>query len=345
MYRIALSLVAASLLVTGAACRKSPAPAAGAKSAAAQPSTATPATPEPPKPMPAQLPDVVARVNGEAVSKADFDRLVKNMELGNGPIPADQRDRVLRDALDQLVTYTVLKQETRSRNITVSDTEVEERVKQMQSQFPDAQTFEKALAERSMTVERLRSDARIDMSINKLIDAQVATLPGPSDAQAREFYDKNPDKFKQPESVRASHILILADEKADAATKKKARAKIDGLLKQARRGADFAKLARENSQDSSAQQGGDLNYFPRGQMVPPFDAAAFTLKPGQISDVVTTQFGYHIIKVVDRKPAATIAFDQVSDRIKQYLAEQGKQEHAKAFIDGLKGKSKIEVLV
>ncbi len=295
--------------------------------------------------MPAQLPDVIARVNGQAVTKADFDRLVKNMELGTGPIPADQRDRIMRDALDQLVTYTVLQQEAKARNIAVSDTEVDARVTQMQTQFPDPKTFEKALADRGMTLERLRTDARVDMVINKMLDAEVSTLPGPSDAQAREFYDKNPDKFKQPESVRASHILIMVGEKADAATKRKARQTIEAVLRQARSGADFAKLARENSQDGSAQQGGDLNYFARGQMVPPFEEAAFSLKPGQISDVVTTQFGYHVIKVTDRKPASTVAFEQVSDRIKQYLTDQGKQEHAKGFIDGLKSKSKIEVLV
>ncbi len=343
MHRIAMSVLAASVLVTGAACRKAPAPpaAAAAQTSAVQ----APATPPPPKPMPAQLPDVLARVNGEAVTRADFDRLVKNMELGNGPIPADQRDRVLRDALDQLVTYTMLKQETKARNLTVSDGEVEERVKQMRSQFPDPKAFETALAQRGMTVDRLRADARADIVIGKLLDAQVANLPGPSDAQAREFYDKNPDKFKQAESVRASHILILADQNADAAAKKQARAKADALLKRARGGADFARLARENSQDGSAQQGGDLNYFPRGQMVPAFEEVAFALKPGQISDVVTTQFGYHIIKVTDRKPASTIAFEQVTDRIKQYLTDQGKQEHVKTFIDGLKGKAKIEVLV
>ena len=339
MYRIALSFVLGLILLTGTACRKAPAPAAKTTAQTA------PATPQPPKPMPAQLPEVLAHVNGENVTKADFDRLVKNMELSNGPIPADQRDRVLRDALDQLVTYTVLKQETRARNVTVSDAEVDERVRQMQSGFPDSKAFEKALGERSMTLDRLRTDARVDMVIAKLLDAQVATLPGPSDAQAREFYDKNPDKFKQPEAVRASHILILADEKADAATKKRARQKIDAILKQARSGADFAKLARENSQDNSAQQGGDLNYFPRGQMVPPFEQAAFSLKPGQISDVVTTQFGYHIIKVTDHKAESTVTFEQASDRIKQYLTEQGKQEHVKAYIDGLKSKSKIEVLV
>jgi peptidyl-prolyl cis-trans isomerase C len=348
----------------GAACRKAPAasttasaatpaqsgastakPQAGAPGA---PDTAAPAPPPAPpaKPVPAQLPEVLARVNGEAVKKADLDRLIKNMELSaNQPIPADRRDEILRRALDQLVTYTVLSQETRARKVTVTDAEIDANLKQMQSQFPSQAEFTKALAARGMTLERLRADARIDMSINRMVETEVASTPAPTDAQAREFYDKNPDKFKQDEAIRASHILVPADEKADEATKKKARAEIDEVLKELKAGGDFAELAKKHSKDSSAAQGGDLNFFPKGQMVPAFDQAAWALKPGEISDVVTTPFGYHIIKVTERRPASTIAFDQVSPRIKEYLAQQQKQERAQAFIESLKQKAKIEVLV
>jgi len=171
------------------------------------------------------------------------------------------------------------------------------------------------------------------------------SLAAPSDAEIRAFYDKNPDKFKQDESVRASHILFRVDENADAATKKKVMEQAQAVLKEARGGADFAELAKKHSADGSAQQGGDLNYFTHGQMVPPFDQAAFALKPGEISDIVTTQFGYHIIKVTDRKPATAVPFDQVSGRIKDFLAEQQKQQKAEAFIQSLKQKAKIEVLV
>ena len=114
-----------------------------------------------------------------------------------------------------------------------------------------------------------------------MADAAAAT-----DADAKDFYDKNPDKFKQPETVRASHILIRVDEGRTRPRKKEARAKIDGVLKRAKAGEDFAALAKENSEDGSAAQGGDLGFFPRGQMVPAFDQAAFALKPGEISDVV-----------------------------------------------------------
>ena len=326
-----------------------PAPAAPAPAATTGQPGQTPTPPPPAKPMPEKLPDVLARVNGEPVTKIDFDRLIKNMELSaNQPlsmVPAEQRDQILRNALNQLVTYTVLTQETRARKITVTDAEVEDNLKQMRSQFPNEDAFKKALAARGMSVDKLKSDAKIDMSINKMIEAEVANQAPPTDTQVREFYDKNPEKFKQDEAVRASHILFRVPENADEATKKKALEQAQSVLKQARAGADFAELAKKYSADGSAQQGGDLNFFTRGQMVPAFDQAAFALKPGQISDIVTSQFGYHIIKVTDRRAASTVPFDQVSARIKEFLVEQQKQQKGQAFIESLRQKAKIEVLV
>ena len=296
--------------------------------------------------MPAELPGVLARVNGEAVTKADFDRLIKNMEVrANQPVPAERRDVIFRQALDQLVTYTVLSQETRARKVVISDDEVANSIKQMQAQFRTEDEFKKALEARGMTLDKLRSDTRIDLSINKMVEGEVSTQAAPSDAECREFYDKNPDKFKQDEAVRASHILFRVDENADAATKKKAMDQAQAVLKEARAGADFAELAKKHSADGSAQQGGDLNFFTKGQMVPAFDQVAFSLKPGQVSDVVQTQFGYHIIKVTERRAASTVPFEQVSERIKEYLIEQQKQQKAQAFIQSLKQKAKIEVLV
>ncbi|MCA1651815.1 MAG: peptidylprolyl isomerase [Acidobacteria bacterium] len=291
------------------------------------------------------MPDVVARVNGEAVTKIDFDRLIRNIELGNGPIPAERRDEIMRRALDQLVTYTVLTQEAKARNITVTDAELEARVTQMRSRFPTEPEFIKALEARNTTLERFRADARIDMVIGKMMEAEVSAGPPPTDAELREFYDKNPNNFKQNEAARASHILIMVDEKADPATNEKARATIDDVLKRARAGEDFATLARQYSQDGSAAQGGDLGFFTRGQMVPAFDKAAFALKPGEISDVVTTQFGHHVIKMAEQRPASTVPFEEASAKIKQFLTEQKKQQRASAFIADAKKRAKIEVLV
>lgn len=295
--------------------------------------------------MPAELPDVLARVNGEAVTRTDFNRLVKNIEQGGrGPIPPARRDEILRAALDQLVSYNVMKQEAAARGLTVSDAEIDAQLQEMRKQFPSEAEFKKALDARSTTVAQLKSDARVDMAIDKMVQAELATTIA-TEAEAKDFYDKNPDQFKQPESARASHILILANAKADAATKKAARAKIDALLARLKAGEDFATLAREHSQDGSAQQGGDLGPFPRGKMVPAFDQAVFQLAPGAISDVVTTEFGYHIIKLAEKQAPTTYNYDQVKPKIVEVLTNRKKQEKVTAFIESLKKKAKIEVLV
>ena len=335
----ALALV---LVTTSTACNK-----ASKDAPNAAPATAADAVKqEPPKPMPAELPDVLARVNGQEVKKSDFDLLVRNIELSRGPIPTERRDEVLRAALNQLVEYTLLQQEAKTRKVTVSDAEVNERIKQMQGQFPTEEAFKKALSARDMSIDRLRDDARVDMVITRMVEDEVATAQPPTDAECKDYYDKNPDKFKLGEAVRASHILILADEKADEATKKKARAQIEAVNKRVKAGEDFAQLAKEHSQDGSAAQGGDLDFFGRGRMVPPFEQAAFALKPGEVSDIVTTQFGYHIIKVTERRTESTVPFDdQLQERLRQILTEQKKQEKAASFVASLKQKSKIEVLV
>jgi peptidyl-prolyl cis-trans isomerase C len=334
-------LVPALVLLCGAvACKKNPAE----QTAAAQTPAAAEEQKAPPKPMPAELPEVVARVNGQPVTKVDFDRLVKNIEAGRGPIPAEKRDEVLRAVLDQLITYSVLKQEAASRKLDVSEADVEAQVAEMQKRFPTEAEFNKALVARNTTVAQLKADARVDMAINKMMEAEVTGVAA-TDADAQDFYAKNPDKFKQGEQARASHILVKADEKADEATKKAARAKIDGLLKRVKAGEDFAALAKENSDDGSAAQGGDLGFFPRGQMVPPFDQAAFALKPGEISDVVTSQFGYHIIKLAEKKDASMVPLDEVKPRVMEFLTQQKKQEKVDALIAEAKKRAKIEVLV
>jgi len=298
------------------------------------------------KPVPAQLPDVIARVNGEDVKKADLDRMIKTMEGRAGQVvPPDRRDEIYRGALDQLIVYTLLKQESKNKGVKVDEAEIDQKMQEVRGQFPTQEAFEKALKDRGMTVDSLKSDARTDLSVNKVMETAVANVPGPTDAEAKDFYDKNPNKFKQDEQVRASHILVRVEPNADAKAKAKARAEIDSVLKQLQGGADFAKLAQQHSQDGSAAQGGDLGYFPRGHMVPEFDRVAFSLPVGQLSGIVTTQFGYHVLKVTDKKPPRTVPFEEAQAQIKQYLEQDKKQKAADAYIEGLKKKSKIDVLI
>ena len=362
MSKIPALVVLSAALVTGSACRKAatpaenstaapaPAPAASGSTAAPAPAPSSPdAAAKPPAPpaapVPEKLPDVLARVNSEAVTRTDFELLLRNVVANNGPVPADRRDEILRRVLDELVTYTVLKQEAKSRKVTATDAEVNSQIEMIKKSAPNEEAFQKALKDQNMTMARLRDDARTQIAIGKMMDAELAAAPTVTDADAKDFYDKNPDRFKQPEMVRASHILILVKPEDSEAAKKDARSKIDAVLKRAKAGEDFATLAKENSQDGSAATGGDLDFFPREKMVAPFSDVAFKLKTGDISDVVTTQFGYHIIKTTDRKPESLLPLAEVNDKLKQGLAQQKKQQAAQQFIAQLRQKSKVEVLI
>jgi peptidyl-prolyl cis-trans isomerase C len=353
MFMSRTGAAAALILITCAApaCRTPSQTDGGSADKATPPAAATSASgevkpaekpPEPPKPVPAEIPTVVARVNGQDVPRSEFDRVLKQMEMQAGqPVPPNRRDEVYRAVLDQLVTYTALVHEAKARKIEVTAAESKQvsdaKIAELRQQIPDTKAFNKALAERNMTIERLRADIRNDIAINKMMAAEMANAPAITDTDVREFYDKNPNEFT---GLRASHILIRPAG-FDDESKKKARAQAEDLMKQARGGADFAELARKHSADGSAQQGGDLGFFTKGSMVPAFSDAAFALKPGEISNVVETQFGFHVIKAVERKD---VPFDEASNKIRDFLTAKRRDERQQAFVAEIKGRSKIEVL-
>jgi peptidyl-prolyl cis-trans isomerase C len=343
----------AVLLAAALGCQKAPAstsaagnatPAADAKTAAN--GAAAPAAAEKPKPVPAELPAVLARVNGEAITKAEFEQSVHNLEGRAGrTVPPEQRDEVYRGLLNDMLAFKLLKQEATKRQVALSDQDVETAMKQVQRQFPNEAAFKQAMTAQKLSLAQVRDEARNTMLVQKLLEQEVAGKIEVKPADISAFYEKNPDRFKQPEAVKASHVLIAVPQGSDEAAKKAARAKAEDVLKQARAGTDFAALAKKYSNDASAPHGGDLGFFPRGQMVPPFEAAAFALEPGKVSDIVETPFGFHVIKVTEKRPARTVPFSEVAAQIEQYLRQEQQQEKTKAFIDQLKTRGKVEVLI
>lgn len=332
------------VVLVAAACSKDPVAAAQESQSPA----AAPAAPEEAvKPVPAELPEVVARVNGENVTRQEFEDFLQNLEIrAGGPVPPDQRDRVYRRILDQIVGYKLLQQEAKARNIVVPDSEVEARIGEIKKQFPSEDLFMQTLIERKMTLEQIRADARDDMAVGKLIEAEVEAKAALKPEQVQEFYDQNPDQFRQPERVRASHILITFPQGGDDAAKAEARTKAEQVLKELKAGGDFAALAKQHSQDpGSAAQGGDLGFFEEGQMVGPFNDAAFSLQPGAMSDLVETQFGYHIIKVAEKQPSRTIPLSEVRPQVEEYLQARNREEQTEAFVESLRNKGKVEILI
>ena len=314
------------------------------KAAAAPGATAE--APAPPKPVPAQLPDVLARVNGDAITKTEFERAMKSIEQRAGPVPPDKRDEVYRGVLERLVSIRLLRQEAAAQKIAIPDAELEKQMAEVMQQFPSKDVFDEMLKAQDTTLDKFRAEQRLDLAINKMLSDTLKDKVVATPAQIDDFYKQNPDRFKQGERVRASHILVAVPQGADAVTKTQARTKAEGLLKQVKAGGDFAKLAKENSQDpGSAIQGGDLGYFQPGQMVPEFNEVAFKLAPGKVSDLVETQFGFHIIKVVEKQTARTVPLDEVRPQLTQFLENQNRQRETQAFVAGLRAKGKVEILI
>jgi peptidyl-prolyl cis-trans isomerase C len=183
------------------------------------------------------------------------------------------------------------------------------------------------------------------MQIDALLQSAVTATPVTTE-QVTAFYNENPAEFQQGERVHASHILIGIPEGADPAVKQQALAKAAEVLKEVKAGRDFAALAKQYSTDEgSAASGGDLGFFERGQMVAPFEQAAFALAPAQTSELVESPFGYHIIKVAEKQPSRTIPIADVRPQIQQFLEGQQRQQQTEAFVGTLRAKGKVEVLI
>lgn len=302
----------------------------------------------PAKPMPAALPDVLAKVNGESVERWELENALKRAEARAGsPVPADKRDEVLRRILDQIIAFHALAIESHARKLDPTDAEVDAQLAMVKKQFPDEAEFQKNLTSEGLTLATFRRQTMQSMRVQKIVELEVNSKVAVADNEVDAFYQMNLERFKEGDSVHASHILIEVPKDADEAAKKAARAKAEGILKQARAPkADFAKLAKENSQDpGSAPNGGDLGFFPKGQMTPTFEEAAFKLKPGTVSGLVESPFGFHIIKVTERRGPRTTPLAEVGPQIKEFLLHGQRQTKLDQFIEQAKAKTKIQILV
>jgi peptidyl-prolyl cis-trans isomerase C len=241
-----------------------------------------------------------------------------------------------------MIDEELLFQESRKKGITVEPETIATDLKKIKQKFANDADFKKALGESGLTEAELQSSLERGYVINKLIDNQIMAPIVIPDQEIRTFYDTHPKSFKKSEQVRASHILIKVDSQAERSVKDEKKAKLQEVQKRLKDGEDFAVLAKEFSECPSNIKGGDLGYFERGKMVKPFEDVAFKLKTGEVSDIVETPFGYHLIKVVDKKPASVVGYEDVKDKIGQYLKKEKTGKELKGYIEELRKKAVIE---
>ena len=358
---IALSTIAAAALVA-AGCKKENAPATAD---AAPPATLAKAAVEAPAAEAAE--EAVEAPAAEAAEEADdavvfedSETLVsaygKNLTYGEAisnirramkmqGVPEEQLDQaakqVAKTALPQIaeefVMLNALRDAAAKAGVSSTDEDVDAEFTKMTSQLPPGLTLEEALERSGLSAEELKKQIAETLPVKKLFEI-IAQGSEPTDEEIAKFYEEQSESFKNPEQVRASHILVKVDAGASDEDKAAAKAKIEGILAQIKEGADFAELAKANSDCPSKEEGGDLGFFGHGQMVPEFDAAAFALEEGGISDIVETQFGFHVIKKTGSKEAGVTPLEEVKDRIAEHLGNEKKGEIINGYIKNLRQK-------
>lgn len=298
---------------------------------------ATAATPD--------LKDPVATVNGEPITKAQLEEAFRTAVEASGvkadDLSADQKLNGYRQILDELIMDKLVAKAAAGE--VVSDEEVNAEIAKLKKQFPTEEAFQAQLKEAGQTPEKLTAALRTMLQQQRWMQSQIKDTDSVGDADAKKFYDSNTEEFKNPETVKASHILFMVnkDDSEEVVKQKEAAAK--AALARAKKGEDFDKLAKELSEEPGAKEsGGDLGYFSKDRMVPEFAEAAFSQKPGDISEPVKTQFGWHIIKVTDKKPAGTVPFDEVKDQITAYLKSTKQREAVQGILKNLKDSAKID---
>ena len=293
--------------------------------------------------------DKAAVVNTTVITQAELDsqmRIVVDRLRSSGRLPdVAQLDQIRGQVLENLIARELLYQQCLKKGIKISQDEINKQLINLKSQFPNEAEFNKALTRMDLTEASIKEKLQRDLALKKLIEDEVVPKVTLSDSEIRAFYDNNPETFKQPERVKASHILIKVDPKADSAQKAEAKKKIDMVQAKLQKGEDFGALAKEYSEGPSAPKGGDLGYFSRGQMVKPFEDAAFAMKPGEVSGMVETRFGYHLIKVTDKTPEGTIPYADVKEKLSEFLKQRKIQEDIQVYVKNLEEKAKIERFV
>ena len=288
----------------------------------------------------------VATVNGIDISRKDYDREVRlyadRMTRSGRTLDDRQAKLIGEQILDRMIDTELLYQESRKQGVQIESNAVQVQFDEIKQRFASEEEFSQAIDQMGLTEAGIRDQIERGLAINELVKTRIADKIQISEEESRTFYDSHPELFNQPEQVKASHILIKVAPDDDAEKKTAAGKKIEKIQARLKKGEDFASLARENSEGPSAPKGGDLGYFKRGSMVKPFEDAAFALEVNQVSDRVETMFGYHLIKVFDKKPAQTLAYAEVKAELQEHLKQQKLKLEVDTYLDDLKKNAKIE---
>lgn len=269
------------------------------------------------------------KVNGhvvpESLIRQEMERLRPEYEEAFKEMPAQQREQQLREwARENVVEHLLLAQEAQRRNYPVDEGVLTSRFAEM--------VGEESLSEEE--ARKVKEDLRLQMQLEQLMEEIAQTIEPPEEEVIKQYYDAHPEEFTIPEQVNAGHIVFYINQNQN---KIQAYQKIVEVEKRLKAGESFEQLA----QSASECQEWQLGWFTRGQMVQAFEDAVFALKPGQVSDIILTEYGYHIARLYDRQPARLLPFDEVRSQIAERLRQERLQERLFELVDQLKETAEI----
>jgi peptidyl-prolyl cis-trans isomerase C len=288
------------------------------------------------------------KVNGQVIPQEaiqfELERLVRfytEHGMSQEQIRA-QIQTLAQRAAEQAIGAKLLFDEAARLEIPVAESEVDEQVEKIVAQVGGREAFASALANQKTSEAAFRDQIRRGKRVDKLVEKAVDGVAEPTEQELRQYFDEHQGEFAKGERVLAQHILISPD--GDTQTSKdEAKAKIAAIRERVASGGSFADEASAHSMCPSGKEGGSLGWFGRGMMVPEFDAAAFAMKVGEVSDVIETQFGYHIIYKADHEEAGAAEFDETREQIRDLLRHARRGEAMTVYVEELKAKAKIEI--
>ena len=282
---------------------------------------------------PKEDPEVIATVNSEVLSRADFEgELARELQAMEGDPQAtpEQIDPFKKTLLQTMIERTVLLQAAKAVNVAVTTDEVDRRVLRLSSDYP-AEGFDEALARGQISVTELKRKTAAQLTIEKLFQEHVYPRVAVTEEEIRLYFDEHGGELQEPEQVHCQQIVV------------KGLDEIKRIQTQVRNGKKFSDLARRYSLSADAKVGGDLGFFPRGVMPPQFDEVVFRLQVGQVSDVVTTDFGFHLFKVLEKKPARKNELAEVRQKVEEKLLKDKRAAAQAEYLKGLLEKAQVRI--
>ncbi len=292
---------------------------------------------------------VAVEVDGAKLTKAQVnEEMTKRLSRMEAQIPADRLEQVKSEIkkgmIDGFINRTLLIREVEKKKLTATEEEVASFMNEWKSQLPPGVTVDEFAKQQGLDAAKMRDDIAMSIGIKKLIAQELGAKVKIVDKEISDFYEKNRDKFKKPEMVHARHILVERSPQDTEKVLKDKRDKAEDLRKQLLGGADFAELAKKHSDCPTKQYGGDIGTFTRGQMVKSFEDAAFSQKKNAIGPIVESDFGFHIIQVLDHQASQMAKLDQnTRKQIKAHLENQKDQEVLNQILQKLKTTAHIVV--